>query len=170
MFRTASILGLAVLLIGSRAACEAGESLADALAAHKAAVDAIDTIYLRFEINTELNDPNLSGFVTPGTVVGEYWRDHDFERISYSKPGAKEAVYRTPQTVTVVGDGIDPKTKSPLSTASIVPSGSPVFLAVAPWRHALFALDSQRGTGTDTLAEQVKAIFGNATYKLIDGQ
>ena len=170
MFRITHGLSLILLIMSAEAECMAGEPLVDALAAHKSAVDAIDTIYLRFETNTELNDQNLVGIAPPGKIVGEYWRSRDFERISYTGTDGKEWVYRTPQTVTVVQDSIDPKSRSSISTASIVASGGPVFLAVVPWRDALFALDSQRGRGTQSLAEHIKAFYGRTTYKVSGGQ
>jgi outer membrane lipoprotein-sorting protein len=168
MSRVISFLVLVVLLIGTPATGGTVETLADALAAHQAAVEAIDTIYLQFEINTDLQEQRLASFAPPGKIVGEYWRDRGTERIYYSGPSGKETVYRTSQTVTVVGDLIDPKTNSKHQTGSIIPAGSPVFLRVVPWRLALFSLDSNRGSGSMTLSEQLSWLPGKPTYKVVD--
>lgn len=159
---------VAALFVATEAAGASGETLADAIAAHQAAIDTIDTIYLRFEINTDLYEPNLAPFAPPGKIVGEYWRSRGSELIAYSGPGGKESVYRSAQTITLVGDYVDPKTSSLLQTGSITPAGKPVYLRVSPWRLALFALDSNKGTGSMGLAEHIHWLPGKAGYKVTE--
>jgi hypothetical protein len=152
---------MAVVASLSDASPAAADQLADALAAHKAAVGMVDTIHLMFESNRE----RLVSFgPPPERIVGEYWRTRDAQRLNYSQTGLTQSIFILPDRVAVVGQSVNPKTRQPLLTASITPNAGPIFVSVAPWRDALYALDSNRGMGTQWLGDHVREFFGKAKY------
>lgn len=170
MSRTTGIGCLTALLVGlAGSAPAAADPLADALAAHKAAVEMVDTIHFRFESDHESFGPPRVGFFPPGKTVGEYWRTRDAQRLTYSQPGLTQSAFISPDKVVVAGESTNPKTGRPLRTASIHPNAGPVILLVAPWRDALFALDSHRGMGTQWLGDHIKEFFGKVKYSTADG-
>jgi hypothetical protein len=133
------------LLLGAGASSASGrDDVGVWVARHTAAVEAIETLTLKFSIDQ-------SGELDNRKVRGEYWRDRRNERIRWSeKPNRISDVYIFPDRYVSVSRGAGSKDGKGLLSSVIDTNTGGMFVGAAPWRDALCSLNGPGGR--DTLA------------------